>query len=327
MSDEPHSNNQQDIEHSSYPHDEFFKYTLSKPEVFKDFMRVFFPDYYNELDLGSISSRPASHIDKRLKQYFSDLVYSANLKDGTQVKITILLEHKSYPDNKVLRQINRYILNLWEEDEKSGRLTLPLPILIYTGERRWQVKTLRNYFKAQGVKEKFLRFVPEVETLLVYVRDLDERQLLNMVTSAELFFYLYLSKYIHDNPERLLEGLRSLANYIKEMFEARDLVEALEIGLRYLSYFRNFVEPNVKEKVMETFERIQPLPNSVYMELITKGRREGWREGRREGQLEAKLEDAYRMYLKGLGIDLICEVTGLDETTIWNYIKQQKDKA
>ncbi len=319
MTDEKHSNEQHDIDRSTYPHDEFFKYTLSKPKVFKDFMRVFFPGYYNDIDQSSISSRPTSHIDKRLKQYFSDLVYSASLKDGTRIKITILLEHKSYPDSKVMRQINRYILNLWDEDEKTGDLTLPMPILIYTGQRQWQIKTLRDYFKAKGAKPKFLRFVPEIETLQISVQDLDERQLLGMVKSAELFFYLYLTKYIYDNPHRLLEGIESLASYIKEMFEARDLVEALEIGLRYLSYFRNFVEPNVKEKVMETFERIQPLPNSIYMELITKGRQEGQREG--------KLETAYRMYEKGLGLDLICEITGLDEATIWDYIKKRKAKA
>ncbi len=289
---------------------------------YKNFMEVFFGDYYEKLDVSSVSLRPTSFVDKNLKQYFSDLVYSAKLKSGVDVKISILLEHKSYPDSKVMRQLLRYVLNLWDTDEKeSGQLSLPFVILIYTGKKQWRPKSLRDYFLSKGVEEAYLSMVPDYKLHFLPVRDLDEGQLLHFIRSAKLYLWILVTKYIFESPYRLFEILDKFAEYIKRSFEAKDLTESLEVVLKYLSYFRNFAREDIKQKVMETVEKISPLPDSLYMDLIKEAEKRVEKRGEKLGQLKT----AYLFYKKmKLSIGTIADITGLEVKEIEDYIRRRE---
>ncbi len=320
-------NNNQDGLYSSdlssyYPHDEFFKLTLSDPKAFRSLMKGFFNEYFQPIEPDSISLRPTSYVDKNLRQYFSDLVYSAKFKNGTDVKISLLLEHKSYTDKNVLRQLCKYILNLWDNDQKeSKQLSLPLVILLYTGKSKWKPKTLREYFASRGVEDKYLPFVPDYKFLFLSVRELDESQLLEFIESAKLFLWILVSKYIFESPYRMFEIMEKLAELMKSSFEVRDLIESLEVVLKYLSFFRTFAREDLKQKVMETVEKISPLPNSLYMEIFTEGRKEGKEEGKKEGELKV----AYLFYKKmKLSIETIAHITGLDAREIEEYIRHRE---
>ena len=300
-------------------HDQFFRFALSKPQALKGLLNAFFPQYASDIDFATLRKLPDSYTNKKLRQFFSDVVYIAKLKNGLHVKITILLEHKSYIDNSVQRQVNQYILNLWNSEQKQKiQFSIPLPIVIYTGSKSWKPQTIKEYFQQKGVEQKYLEFIPDFKLLFISIRDLKDEEILKLNTDATLFFWALVSKYINEHPQQLLKTLRILSSYIKEMFEARDIVESLEVVLHYISYFRKFAEEDIKEEIMEVFTGVEPLPNSLYMELLTKGEQLGLKRG--------KLEDAYNLYKLGIPMEIIVKATGLKEEEIWQYIKERDKK-
>ncbi len=81
-------------------HDKFFKSILSKTDVAKDFFKTFLPkDVLNVIDLNTLKFTKNSYIPSKLKETFADLVFECKLKNSEHsALISILLEHKSYPD-------------------------------------------------------------------------------------------------------------------------------------------------------------------------------------------------------------------------------------
>ncbi|MDI6795196.1 MAG: Rpn family recombination-promoting nuclease/putative transposase, partial [bacterium] len=139
----------------SQPHDKFFKEVFSRPGVGKDFLLNYLPSEITELlNLESLELTRDSFLDKRLRAHFSDIIYKAQLKDGTEVYVYALLEHKSYPAYLVAFQLLRSMVRIWErvlrkkeEDKKGkkGKKDLPfylppiIPIVIYHGKPKWNV--------------------------------------------------------------------------------------------------------------------------------------------------------------------------------------------
>ncbi len=85
---------------------------------------------------------------------------------------------------------------------------------------------------------------------------------------------------------------------------------------------------------MEVFTQLEPLPNSIYMELITKGEQIGLKKGEQIGLKKgeqiglkkAKLNDAYNLYKLGIPMDIIVKATGLSEEEIWKNIKEREQE-
>ncbi len=80
------------------PHDRFFKGALGLLIVAKPMIEAYLPkDLLDKLDLDTLEIDPNSYINDELKENFSDLVWSCQLKGSKEErKIAFLLEHKSY---------------------------------------------------------------------------------------------------------------------------------------------------------------------------------------------------------------------------------------
>ena len=78
-------------------HDKFFKETFSNKEEAIDLLRNALPKQLLEkVNLASLQLDNSSYIDEELKESFSDLVFNCKFKGKTDIKIAILIEHKSY---------------------------------------------------------------------------------------------------------------------------------------------------------------------------------------------------------------------------------------
>ena len=53
-------------------------------------------------------TKAAEYIDKKLKSFFTDLLYKVNI-NGQEGFIYILYEHKSYHDEKTIFQLLKYL--------------------------------------------------------------------------------------------------------------------------------------------------------------------------------------------------------------------------
>ena len=80
-------------------HDKFFKSLFSRKEEAREFIEKSLPqDLVGKLDLDSLELDKTEYIDDNLQQNFSDIVYDCNYGEKFKVKITLLFEHKSYPE-------------------------------------------------------------------------------------------------------------------------------------------------------------------------------------------------------------------------------------
>ena len=98
------------------PHDKFFKGAFSMLDVTYPLLVEFLPkDLLDKLDLNTLEIDPNSYINDELKETFSDLVWSCQLKNNQQQrKIAFLFEHKSYKPVYPHFQINDYQRNAWK---------------------------------------------------------------------------------------------------------------------------------------------------------------------------------------------------------------------
>ncbi len=116
-------------------HDRYFKSNFKTPEQICVLLQiVFHPLLLALFDLDTLRLQPNSTSKPgSLTEFVSDLLVSVRLKDGDEVGIHLLFEHKSAPDRNLMFQLARYMLNLLENEAK-----LVVPITIYHGRANWQ---------------------------------------------------------------------------------------------------------------------------------------------------------------------------------------------
>jgi len=127
---------------------QFFKQTFSIRENAVDFVKhTLPPELADGIDFSTLALEKGSHVDTALAEHFSDTVYTCQLS-GIKIKIALLFEHKSSPDNNLLFQLHRYMGNLWENSIKQKQARMPvIPVVLYHGKIAWSPGTLISRFK------------------------------------------------------------------------------------------------------------------------------------------------------------------------------------
>ncbi len=146
-------------------HDTFIRAILADKEIAIDYFRAALPAYIVEkLDFSTLTQLPDTYVSKELRKTVSDIVYSCSLKDGSgTIKISLLIEHKSYIDKYTPIQIGAYIFSglLKQVSNKEKRLSLIIPVLLYHGKEKWEYRTLNDLF--EDLDPDLRRFIPDYE--------------------------------------------------------------------------------------------------------------------------------------------------------------------
>jgi len=114
-----------------------------------------------EIDLDSFELSNVSFIDEQLKEYFADIVYTCNTKQDKQIKISFLLEHKSYYDPHLPLQLLRYLLKGYDYQyvkEEKKELSLIIPVVIYHGESAWKKREMEDMVSLSSASLQ--RYIP-----------------------------------------------------------------------------------------------------------------------------------------------------------------------
>ncbi len=150
------------------PHDKFFKEILAKKENARDFLVNYLPSkVLNLLVLDTLEIAKDSFIEKKLKEFFSDLLYKVDISGHTGY-IYILFEHKSYPYKLISIQLLRYIIEIWELHNKQRPeepLPIVIPLVIYHGTKEWKVGDRLRDLLGEG-KEELKEFIPDFRYIL-----------------------------------------------------------------------------------------------------------------------------------------------------------------
>lgn len=246
-----------------------------------------------------------------MKEFFSDILFSVNIKDGQDIKIYLLFEHKSYPDAGIWKQLLTYLSRIYN---KMDKLTPVIPIVFYHGETEWRIsKNFKDSMELpEDVKESMLKYIPDFEYALI---DLSTEDVEEMLISLTMKVVLYTFQNIRDFENR--EKLENFIKLSKDLFYEDSGLKIIHKLLLYL-YATNELNPvEMKEAISRLISNDKGnIAMTTAERLMKQGFEQGIKQGIEEGIEEAKKEDALKMLKKGYPVQEIAEITGLSEATI-----------
>ena len=265
----------------NHPHDHLFKAVFSKRQVMLDYIQQLLPkEIWQDLDLRTLKLSPTSGVNEKLKEHFSDLIYTCTWKGKEKIRISLLLEHKSYPVKYPHLQLLRYMLNIWEEDADQKKSLRPIiPILFYHGEQKWPTQSFEETFGSAG--STFKRFIPSFDYHLTDLSDYPDELILSL-KKGFLVNSLLVMKHKSDEVYLIRHSDRIFI-YKEWYLEIPDGQQFIKQLLTYIIQ-SNRMDVQTFEKFMETLDnQIRPLAGSTYEQILQKGMQQGIEQGIERG--------------------------------------------
>ncbi len=110
----------------------------------RDLLRGFVSkELAGRLDLDTLQTMPTEFVDARLGQQRSDMVWRVNFREGDgELYVVVLTEFQSTVDQNMPLRMIKYTAQIYTklEEEKrlpGGKLPPVLPVVVYSGKRRW----------------------------------------------------------------------------------------------------------------------------------------------------------------------------------------------
>ena len=277
------------------PHDRFFKELFSHLPTARDFIRFYLPEPLGAaIDLRTLTVVKESFIDEQLRNYFSDMLFHARRKQGGDVLIYILLEHKSLPDVMVALQLFLYLARIWQPyfQDKQRPLPLVFPVVFYHGTEKWSVSPqFSGLFDFTGV-ESLRAFLPEFKYHLCDLSKID-------VTKGEprLRAGLATLKYVfrHELPTRIGE----IFQLIKLLPQRRGFLYLKTV----LTYLTRAAKKLKRETIQLGLQQTFPEHEEVLMQTIAEQWiEEGVQQGLQQGAQQQAAETALRLLHRRFGV-------------------------
>lgn len=226
-------------------HDNFFRGSFKLTGIARRHLNDALPkDILEHLDLDKLILASESYIDEQLSESISDVVYECSTKQNNKMRICFLYEHKSFiPKVLIYIQLLRYILNIWLEDySKKRHLSVVIPIVVYHGKRKWNVKPFKNYFpKLPKAFDMYIWDLPYILTNIsgMSVSEIEENKDLDVLRSI----YLLLKNAF--DKKNLIENFEKIVKFVEE---SDDEIVVEMIFPLLMSYFQR--RTNFSEKEM-----------------------------------------------------------------------------
>lgn len=269
-------------------HDNFFKSLFSVKENLADLLHGSLPqDVLQNLKIDSLEYDPTEYVDHELAPYFKDI--SCNMVYGdTDIKISLLYEHKSYPDKNIHLQLLRYILNVWEnQSDNKQNLTPVITMVFYHGKRKWTDKGFVQ------VPEELKRFVPLFDYALFDTKDIEDHAIIRHFKRPSVKVAVWFMK----RSDNLIEFIKNNPDLAREMFS--QLQEIDETIFKKIALYLYKVSDMESDKI------------DTIMETISVQTKDAFAEARRDLEFSAVKRIAVNMINEGASDEYICKMTGL----------------
>lgn len=298
-------------------HDKMFKDLFNDKEDVKRFLL----DYIN-FNIGNreLEKCSNSYISGKYKSYEADIVYK--VKDES---IYFLIEHQSTIDERMPYRILNYCIEIFKQEidmkkyrNKDYMYPLIIPIVLYTGKRKWQVqKNFSAKIKYSNNQEKYI----EMKYELVDVNDYNEQELLDKNTAISYAMMIEKAK----EREALMRTLLKISNASDNENVNKKLVKIIKY---ILSPILKEDSENItnKFKIREewTMKTLQDYFLAEWTKLkeekLEEGRKEGRKKGREEGKKEGIKIIVLNMLKNNVEIKKIKEYTGMEEEEIQKIV-------
>lgn len=261
----------------------------------------------------------SSFINKLFQNKEADIVYK--IKDKN---IFFLIEHQSKIDYSMPFRLLEYEVAIIRSaidkskiKNKSYKIPLVMPIVLYTGKQKWNANKYleKSQEKIQGLNIKIGNYS------LVDINNYTEKELLEDNTFISKMMLIEKSK----NTEEIAETLEKIINKTRK--EDKELLKSIieifleeKIGIQKSTELIRKLESE-SDSMLAIVDMIRK-ENQMYIDM---GRKEGKKEGKIEGKTETIKEIVNKMLRKNLPEKTIIEITGINPKEI-EEIKNSKNK-
>ncbi|EBA8077097.1 Rpn family recombination-promoting nuclease/putative transposase [Salmonella enterica] len=303
---------------TSTPHDAVFKTFLRHPDTARDFLNIHLPHSLRiRCDLTTLKLAPDSFIEKNLRAFYSDVLWSLKTCEGDGY-IYVVIEHQSTPDAHMAFRLMRYATAAMQCHLDAGHKTLPLviPMLFYHGAKSpypFSLCWLDEFDDPALARQLYATAFPLVDITVVPDNEIMQHRRIAMLELVQ--------KHIR---QRDLMGLVERLAVLLITGNANDsqlkaLFNYLLIQHGSTPRFGKFIR-EVARRVPQHKERLMTIVDRIRESGRRKGKREGVQQGIHQGIHQGKQEEALRiahtMLEQGIDREMVLMITGLSDEEI-----------
>ena len=276
------------------PHDSIVKSFFANTEDAASALASALPNAIAErIDWTSLRHANVNLVDRKLREFFSDIVFTARIQDR-EVILYVLLEHQSTNDPLMPFRMLRYCVLLWDaflkDNPDSKLIPALLPVVLHHGRQGWTSPTALS--DIIDLPDDIQRLAGDhIPTFRFFLDDLsaidDETLRARSLTLMMLACMVVLKKSLKSTD--LLAEFDGWVDVFTQIARAPNGRDALRLLLEYISVTTDADPDNVHEFA----KSIGPVAEEAYMTAAEKLTRESakkaHKEGRKEGQAELLL--------------------------------------
>lgn len=301
-----------DIHH---PHDKLIKTALKRKEVVINLLQKAVPSKISaKIDFKSLVLENTSFIDTSLDDHYADLVYSC--KYGNElILLSFLFEHKSTPDEFTHFQTLRYQSLGWDAQIKQGIKPLRIvPIVIYHGNRKWDVKPVHLYWRNPEDKD-IAPYLPKTDCIFINLRDdYTEKKILALGDTFLVNTFLLLK---FGNQKKYVElNYAQFFTFDPQYYQDQAYKELVKIIVRYMVAIKTLK----KEKLIELTNKLPEDMKELVAENYNYFEWDGILKGRRENQNDV-IKNGFN---QGMSTKIIASLVNLTPKEVELRIKEMK---
>jgi predicted transposase/invertase (TIGR01784 family) len=291
----------------SNPHDKFFKAIFSRREEVISFLKGTLPEeIIRKIKQDSIQPAGTSYVTKELRESMSDIVYQADF-DNFPIKLAFIIEHKSYIPQFPFLQFLLYFVNCINEQikqQKKGEaveIALPIIIVVYHGEKAWEIKPIWEYFG--DVPFELRRFIPVFNYLLVNLTNDSYEKIKASYDSLILQMSLMTMKGVFDT-KAFEKSLYVVFSGLPDILSTEEGFYLFETIIVYLfdqvELDHEKITKTVNEITTKGGGKVMTIANRLIEKGLQKGRQEGMQKGRQEGIQKGRQEGMQKGRQEGM---------------------------
>lgn len=252
-------------------HDKSFKDILANGNEMVEFLKKFIGI---KVKSEEIEQQKNNYINKQFEKRESDIIYKIKNKE-----IYILVEHQSKVDKRMPRRIFEYCMGIMMELEKNqkeddGSNPIIIPVVIYTGVNKWNVKT--NFSDTQNADEGYQEYKINLNYKLIDINKYSKEDLIKKDTKLASMMLLERCKTREELKNEIVEMIltardKEKVKWIEQLIKYVFVDKLGEEGNRILE----ILEKGEMSDMEDLLERIEINEARIRRKLIKKGRKQG----------------------------------------------------
>ena len=310
-------------------HDQFFKRFFSQISYAKELLKLILsPKELAQCDLKSLKVEKrvskTNRMDLILSFYFKHLPYK-------QIKILVLVEHKSKYDKKLYKQALGYITQLYLESDEE---ILVIPALFYHGKVPWRWKTSFQEGFLGGIFSKIpfslRKSMLDCDLRVIDTKNIKDKRLRGLIEGKNSKIACVLKSLdkiwiLRHNKHELEKLLFSIFKVFRTKKELLVFSKYFRLGGVSNKDLRVLEKKAIKQGLTKIKGGIMDIREEIMLDGwqrgLQKGLQKGLKQGLQEGEQKNRQEVILNMLKEKADIAFISKVTGLPIKEIKKFKK------